>query len=101
MVRVIMRSRGKGKTTSAIHMSVKEGYHIIARNERGKTLLQQTAKDLGYNLSELPEIYVYSELNRGGLDTRDGLIIENAEHWLKELIGSDLKAITLTPESLE
>lgn len=97
-MKVIIGSRGSGKSTEAIRESVRTGARIAVMSKQQEKLILDMAKDMG--IEGLPEPIVLSERNSGVVGIRDEVILENADAFLRDMFGLNIKTITMSSENI-
>lgn len=97
-MKIIVGSRGSGKTVEAIKESKRSGARIIVMSKRQEKLILDTAKKLG--ISDLPEPIVLSENNQGSIGKHDKGILENADAYLREIFDFEVETITISSDNV-
>lgn len=97
-MKVIIGSRGSGKSTEAIRESVRTGARIAVMSKQQGKLILDMAKDMG--IEGLPEPIVLSGRNSEAIGIRDEVILENADAFLRDMFGLNVTTITMSSENI-
>ena len=96
-MRMIIKDRGKGKTTQMIYTSASTGIPILVEHYSMAKHIQRMADELEVII---PEVLIVSDLQkRGGLKPENVLVDEGydiIDAALKAYLGTNVVAITLT-----
>lgn len=95
-MKIVIGARASGKTTEAIRESYESGAMIVVSSMNQVKLVQEMAKDMGFE--DFPKPASIKELGFGRVHAKDGLIIDNAEMLLQEILKHEVKMVTLTGE---
>lgn len=99
-MKMILGSRGEGKTTELVKLSHKENKPIVCRYKSQIAHIELIAKEL--NLA-IPYPVTVQQIKDGSLQGEkiDGLLIDDAEWILSELIGFNISCIASTPSHVK
>ena len=98
-MKITIGERCSGKTTRLIERSAREQLYILVSNERKAKFIFNTAKKMGLVIPYPVTVsqYLYDIKFRGSSIRRDGLLIDDAESVLWELLSNiPIHEITLT-----
>lgn len=102
-MRLLIKDRAKGKTTQMIYTSEATGYPIVVETETQKRFLMNMAEDMDINI---PEPIAVNDIERRTRGYRiEKVLIDEGYNIiakaLKEYIGCEVAAVTLTDEIKE
>lgn len=97
-MKIIIGARDSGKTVEVVEYSFRTGVRIAVVNKRQKKLILETAEHLG--IKNLPEPIVLNEIDKGAVGYRDEVILENADHFLKDMFGLNIVGITMNSDEV-
>ncbi|MDT2405246.1 hypothetical protein P7D43_23150, partial [Enterococcus avium] len=96
-MKVIARGRRSGKTLDLIKESALSGNYILVRNHSEAQRLFQLAKETKLSI---PLPVTVSEISLGRIQgtsiKRDGILVDNAELVLQQLIGAKINTLTIS-----
>lgn len=96
-MKVIARGRCSGKTMEIIKESALTGSYILVRNHSEVERIAQLAQQM--NLS-IPYPVTVSEISLGRIQgtsiKRDGILVDNAELVLQQMIGAEINTLTIS-----
>lgn len=102
-MKLIIKSKGGGKTTELIEMAHKTHQYIVVADAREAGRVFHEAQKNGKTI-QFPITYdefLMPKTKRKPANFKQGVLIDNAEYllsYITHLYGEDLKAITLTRE---
>ena len=99
MIKVFYQPRRSGKTTKMIEMSNKLNQTIIVNNQTTANLIAAQAEDMGLIIPHPIGVMDYVSLtSKDGFNSRDlePVLIDEAQHVLRELLKSKVTAMTIT-----
>lgn len=101
-MKIIARCRGTGKTTDLIKESALTGSYILVSNKSMVRSIMQSAQQMGL---KIPYPVTIDELKMGNFQKssikRDGLLVDNAELVLQQLIGTKINTLTISVDEEE
>jgi len=96
-MKIIARGRNTGKTMEIIKESASSGNYILVRNHHEAQKLFQLAQEMKLSI---PLPVTVSEISLGRIQgtsiKRDGIIVDNAELVLQQLIGAEINTLTIS-----
>lgn len=96
-MKIIARPRCAGKTTELLYESAKTGRYILVRNQASAKSLFDMAKRLNLNIPYPVTLKELRNEKLGGTSIyRDGLLIDNAELILKDMIHYPIHTMTIS-----
>lgn len=96
-MKIIARDRRKGKTTDLIKESALTGNYILVSNHTEAQVIFQLAHQMKLSIP-LPVTIRELSLpkNQGTSIRRDGILVDNAERVLQQLLGIKINTLTIS-----
>jgi len=93
-MKIVVSSRGMGKTTLCILESAASGAHIVCANHAEAYRIAEQAKEMG---KEIPFPLTYDEFIRGEYSGKGvrGLLIDNADRLLQYMAKVPIQTVIL------
>lgn len=96
-MKIIARGRSTGKTMEIIKESALSGNYILVRNHHEAQRLFKLAQEMKLSI---PLPVTVSEISLGRIQgtsiKRDGILVDNAELVLQQLIGAEINTLTIS-----
>lgn len=96
-MKVIADKRGSGKTTKLLYASHVTGTPIVVATLQQKSFLLGMARELNIDIPDPISISTSRELDK--LDCHSSVLIDNAEWVLKNILGVNIVAMTVSTET--